>query len=414
MTIEIVGPLHVNKGDQLMLRTVLAEVRKRLPCSRFVINASFATREERRSLGLGDLIFRPYRNPLVRRAHSALASYFRARPRTAKELMPPPPGDGRGAKLVDMIRSARAARSIHSAVPAEVDVVLDVNGYAFGDPWGSHWTRFLPAYYRSVADRGGRVILLPQALGPFTDAAVAAQFREIHDVATLVYARDESSYRYAAQVAGESGKLRQAPDITVLDPDPIDAASSLRGKACVIPNINMIEKTPAEISQAYPDFLRRVVAQLAGTGIASVVVLHDETGGDEEIAKALVASAGGTAILEERDAFRLKALIGSSQLVVSSRFHGTINALSQGVPVLATSWAHKYEHVLADYGVPDALIDPRVGDAGLSRALRRLIEPESRARIVRRLRQGEADRRARVGGMWDEVMSHLTGAGADG
>ena len=60
------------------------------------------------------------------------------------------------------------------------------------------------------------------------------------------------------------------------------------------------------------------------------------------------------------DPVHAKALVGGADLVVSSRYHGLVNALSMGVPAVGTSWSHKYAHLLADYGCKDSLWD--VGD----------------------------------------------------
>jgi colanic acid/amylovoran biosynthesis protein len=53
----------------------------------------------------------------------------------------------------------------------------------------------------------------------------------------------------------------------------------------------------------------------------------------------------------------LKAMIGQCDLVVGSRFHSLVAALSQGVPSVALGWAHKYVELLGDFGQEDLVID---------------------------------------------------------
>ncbi len=58
----------------------------------------------------------------------------------------------------------------------------------------------------------------------------------------------------------------------------------------------------------------------------------------------------------------LKAIISKSELVITGRFHGMVAALGSGVPVIVTSWSHKYREVLDDFGLGDLATDWRLMD----------------------------------------------------
>jgi colanic acid/amylovoran biosynthesis protein len=403
--IELVGAAFSNKGAELMLRTAIAEIESRLPSARFAMSLNRGSPAERRSVGAADVVWRPSRSRLASLAHRTLASGYAALGRRPAELMPDmAAGGGRAAALGKWWRSARAARSVHSVLPAEVDVVVDVSGYAYGDAWGWEHSQGLPPYYRTIRRRGGRVILLPQTLGPFEDERVRRIFQEIYAAADLVYARDDQSFERAAAVLDGTGRLRRAPDITIRKGDAESGLDWVDGKACVIPNCNMTTHLGADVARSYAGLLERVLRALRGLGAEPFLLIHDLGGGDERLAREAAAAVGGVEIVREADPYRIKAIIGRSFVTVSSRYHGLVAALSQGVPSLATGWAHKYETLLADYRVPEALLDPLATDEVLGAALQRLFVPDIRRDISRRLLSAEAERVRGVERMWDEVM----------
>lgn len=52
-----------------------------------------------------------------------------------------------------------------------------------------------------------------------------------------------------------------------------------------------------------------------------------------------------------------RQLIRQCDLLVTSRFHGMISALSLTVPVMVIGWSHKYAEVLAEFGLEDFAVD---------------------------------------------------------
>ena len=78
--------------------------------------------------------------------------------------------------------------------------------------------------------RGSKVILMPQAFGPYSDDAIRTAILCAVDNADLVMPRDSTSYRYLTEVTGQRDYIRQYPDFTNLIegviPGPVRAGES--------------------------------------------------------------------------------------------------------------------------------------------------------------------------------------------
>ena len=222
-----------------------------------------------------------------------------------------------------------------------------------------------------------------------------------------MYAREVDSLEHARSTGPSSGELRLAPDFTALLPGTAPFPGRVpSGAFCLIPNIRMLEKTPPEERETYTEFLAEAMRCAHKHGRAVIVLVHDQ--GDLALCRSVVAAAGvPSTILEEPDPLAVKGIIGSCALVLSSRFHGLVNALSQGVPACATSWSHKYGRLLEEYGVPDLVMNPMRGaievEAKLSPLFDQVEHTRKRAIILAR----GADIRLGIERMWDDVIAIL-------
>lgn len=301
----------------------------------------------------------------------------------------------------------RALRGLGLYAPRDIDLVLDASGLCFSDDFGT--TRAVLGGARRLlrrARRGKPFVMLPQGFGPFASETTRAAMREVLGAAKQVYARDEISLGHL-RALGEFPHLRQVPDMTIAyKVAPRPQFADLQEAVLVIPNQNMMTKGDAAKRAAYPDYLASLCRSITKGG-APVVCLNHEGFRDAGFCRTLVEAVPGMRLIEPRDPRAIKAAIGNAKMVVSSRFHGFVSALAQGVPAFCTSWNHKYAGVAREFGVPDAVLDMNLEED--SSKLKALLDSPGRLIEQRRLLEASgANLRGQVERMWDEVFERVS------
>lgn len=322
MTVEVTGTSTRNKGAELMLVAIREHFSDR-PDVQLAVNQFFGSYPERAQYGLWQKV--------------ALNGWGRSR--LAVALMPREFRRGFGIVRED-----------------DVSVLLDASGFAFGDQHPPERAIQFADRVEEAKQAGKPVVLLPQALGPFEQSEIQDAFVRIVEAADLVFARDDVSMEHARSVVGSADHLRQAPDFTNLVQPDLSVQSDASERACIVPNRRMVEHAETEeAAAAYVPFLGRCIEEVIEAGLSPVLLLHEQE--DDELAVAIQRHvAEDLPIHEQSDPVALKRFLGESHLVVASRFHALVGALSQGVPAIGTSWSHKYEQLFREYDCAEMLL----------------------------------------------------------
>ncbi|WP_462164600.1 polysaccharide pyruvyl transferase family protein [Pseudoalteromonas xiamenensis] len=331
INIEIKGVQFSNKGAELMMLSILAQLEK--------------------ELGDFNLILSPGPN-LPYKLRSRLGAFqklsFRRGPLDLTGLF---------GKLPLFIKHLLSRYGI--VTEAEVDVILNASGFSYGDQWPLNDLKNAAKEAVRFKKSGKPYILLPQALGPFTKVGHAKAAHLMINSATRVYARDRTSFE-ACKALNEKGCLELSPDFTALiEPEIIEPFD--KKTVCFIPNNKVVSKYHYEKAKGdvdrYVVFWRNQAEVFMKRGF-DVILLNHEGAEDRLLCKKIAKSIeGDVQIVDTLGAIEIKAFLGRCHAVVSSRFHGCVSALSQGVPCLATSWSHKYEMLFEEYGLIDNVID---------------------------------------------------------
>jgi colanic acid/amylovoran biosynthesis protein len=351
MLIEIRGVQFVNKGALLMLEACLAQIRQKYPTVQIALapnqNSPFLARAAVGALQKVSLRFRGY--------DFNAASYW----------LP--------------LRLRRFLRHWFGFVfEADLDLVLDASGFAYGDQWGGRNIKLLTAEIARLKQHLTGYVLLPQAFGPFTRQSDRQALSKGLPAAIMVCARDEQSFKHLIQHS-PTANIQQFADFTnLLEPSARAVMSVTKPYGLVIPNSAMLG--PRNHNNAwrtvYLQQLQTAIQLMRERGIRPVLLNH-EGKADEKLCEQLLKIDASLKLISPDSALEVKAWIAGSGLVVCSRFHGCVSALSSGVPCIGTSWSHKYEMLFAEY-TQQALIQPDTSEDEMRRMMVQVCSAENR------------------------------------
>jgi polysaccharide pyruvyl transferase WcaK-like protein len=370
---EIHGTGTHNRGAELMAIAVAARLRQTRPDVRLAVSSQFGTFEERARHGF------------------LTVDDFPGRFRTRLYAQFAPKGFRQAMGLV--------CRS-------EPKGVIDASGFAFSDNWGPGLAEALIGKMEQSARRGQKLVLLPQSFGPFRNREVASACRRLLSRADLVYARDPDSLA-AVQALGGTGEPKLCPDFTASLPGFVPADLVLPERfAAIVPNFRMLDKTHDLDGTSYLAFLELAIHALREGGQNPLIVLHDAWE-DRQVFTRLFARVGEMPVIEHRDPQVLKGVLGRAHLVVGSRFHALVSALSQGVPCIGAGWSHKYRWLFQDFNCPEYLIEDISSRNAFVQALSSACDLRNRESLIITLRNSKHAIEERVEAMWREVVRCL-------
>lgn len=371
--IEIRKAGFVNKGAELMLYAILEKLRGEFPNIKFCmaphpVTAKF---EKRIELNL-------FQKPDIWYFNMQLGLFFNLLPKFIRDMY-------------------------GIVVDNEVDIVLDTAGFAYGDTWNIKGLKNLADRCVKRKKYGTKIILLPQAFGPFDNDNTRNYMKKVIENVDLVYARDIVSYNHLKSISSESKNIKLFPDFTNLIQGNIPETFNPEiNNFCIIPNYRMIDKTSKEISNNYLPFLIKSINYLIEKNEKPFILIH-EGEKDLYIADQINASLKHKIpVIKESNALNIKGIIGQSNGVIGSRFHGLVSALSQGVPSLATSWSHKYQMLFQDYKYDEGIIDITDDEVYIKKKIDVLISNREEIRANLLLSSDEQKEKVKI--MWNEIF----------
>lgn len=384
MVIQIDGGSSTNKGAQLMLHACLHAIAEKYPDAKVIINNDNTDLAYFRKL---------YNLKIYKRQSNSYRRFitkFRIHA-ICNKILP------------------NLAWVFSLKVPAKgVDLLLNIGGFQFGDQWKhNHRTnKFWERYLKKMKQYGTETVFLPQAFGPFEKESSKEIVSILDRYSSVLVARDSISQEMLSKQGVSHARLLMYPDFTSSVSGVESKYSKLcQGKVCVIPNMKMVLQSNIS-EKEYINNIVEVIDFVRSKG-RDVFLLNHEGKGDqalcEQIRKKCQTSID---IFSPNDALVTKGIISTSYLVISSRFHGVVNALNSCVPCLASSWSHKYQKLLEDYGMRDNVVDYK-NLPDLFEKLSNYLDGNTNAMVRKELEAAVAKTRATCSDMWNEVWTTI-------
>jgi len=290
----------------------------------------------------------------------------------------------------------------------EIDLVLDAAGFAYSDQWGFDNCLELANSCIRWKKNDTKVILLPQAFGPFSSSKIKNAVKSVVDNSDLIFARERVSYKHLVDVVGERQNIKIAPDFTNLVkgilPKNFDSTNH---RFCIVPNYRMIDKTSREKSETYIPFMIKCAKYLLEKNQKPFILIH-EGEDDIRIAKKICNSVGGKLpIIKENHPLKIKGILGSVEGTIGSRFHGLVSALSQGIPSLATGWSHKYRVLFEDYGFAEGIMDVQASEKKICEKIDLIVDSTSKQKIKKKIDEKSLIFKHQTEKMWQDIFCLL-------
>jgi polysaccharide pyruvyl transferase WcaK-like protein len=297
----------------------------------------------------------------------------------------------------------------------DIDIVLEASGFAYGDQWPLQFLENTAKEVKRFKQAGKPFIFMPQAFGPFASEQSKAAMRDIIQHARLIFVRDPVSLTHLQSCLSPlPASVVLTPDFTVgLKPTAhYQLPAMAKPYVALIPNSKVVSKynhADAETMRtSYVAAFAAAANQLTSLGYQVVLVNHE--GREDAELCAEITKLSPCQLVQLEDPLAVKAFIGGAELVISSRFHGAVNALSQGVPCIATSWSHKYHAMMNDFAMADYCVEQLSADS-LCQTIEKILA--NKASILPQLAERAEQLKQRNQQMWQQLQHHLTNGSAN-
>lgn len=245
----------------------------------------------------------------------------------------------------------------------DFDVIVDTRaGDSFADLYGLRRLTMMSAIAECAAEAGTPVVLGPQTIGPFRTRRGRVLARHSLRRARVVMARDSASARYAE-------KLGHPVDALATDVVFALAQPTVPRTRDVVLNISGLlwNGNPHVDSTDYRRTITDLVKHLRSDGREVSLLAHvlDSPSPDNDIPAIrdfATRHLPDAEIIVPSGLDDVREVVASAQVVIASRMHACLNALSVGTPAVPLAYSRKFGPLLGDLGWNETVELRRTGE----------------------------------------------------
>lgn len=236
------------------------------------------------------------------------------------------------------------------------DAVIDVcGGDSFTDAYGLR--RLGLILYTQAVSQKLRIptILGPQTIGPFDNRLARALASRSLRRMSLVLSRDRASEEYSASM-GRPVDLSATDVVFALE---VPKTAKTRDVVLNVSGLLWNENSHVD-SESYRNSIHGLIAALGNRGHSITLMPHvldnPRPDNDVPVATSLAQRYGSDVELAVPTSLsEARSVVSSARLVIGSRMHACLNAISTGTPAIPWAYSRKFAPLLEDVGWTDVV-----------------------------------------------------------
>ena len=247
------------------------------------------------------------------------------------------------------------------------DGIIDISGYNYGDYWGVSGFKGLTIWLKKFNKRNNKFyILMPQAFGPFTQEDFNKYFDSFFANSELIFARDPQSYNYLDSKKANSQNLKLYPDMVFSFSEEDRTSVDIKEKQQLLfgyaPNIHVkkiidekfyegkyYELIAEDFDKIFEKYPKSKIQLISTETFPDKIKKFDDAGICQNIYDKSNQKEKIDIVNSYSSSEDIYKQIKNCDLLIGSRFHSIIFALSLNIPVIVIGWSHKYEELMKDY-----------------------------------------------------------------